>query len=508
MYESASSESQPNWERCLCHITESNEKLTLFSEKSWKKFTDCSKRRSDQTWQTMKNHFSNGPKGGYHRKCYQRYTNIGHISRIEEAAVSNVIVPSSCTEVQQNEEPPAKRLHRSDVNEFDINKCIICQKEKGKVGNEGQRIKETLSLNISEYGSEALLRAAEVRKDDSVLLQIKGQDCIAREIKYHRSCYKNYVRTDRLAKLESEDCEAEDKCNGYKKAFEKVQNYVKEEVIANYRVVTMSALAEKFVSYLIQEEVDVDVYRTSKLKLRLKRTFGEQLAFQRPKNARQSELVYNAKVKKGEIIEHMFSYSSMSENGSEVTEPEHECEANNTYSQVYHTSKQLRSILLDLKNAIPWPPSPDDLRGSDSDLVPDLLYNMLAWILTSNTDFSSQRVGNLPSHVHRWILSLGQDLIHCVTRGRIKTPKHIALPVTVKSLTGNAEVITLLNRFGHGLSYSQIEELETAIAEQQISNSNDGVVLPSACSPSIPAVFCWDNNDLQEETLSGNSFVV
>ena len=47
--------------------------------------------------------------------------------------------------------------------------------------------------------------------------------------------------------------------------------------------------------------------------------------------------------------------------------------------------------------------------------------------------------------------------------------------MTVKSLTGNAELVTLLNRFGHGLSYSQIEELETAIAEQQITRDEEDV---------------------------------
>ena len=75
--------------------------------------------------------------------------------------------------------------------------------------------------------------------------------------------------------------------------------------------------------------------------------------------------------------------------------------------------------------------------------------------------------------------------------------------MTVKSLTGNAEMVTLLKRFGHGLSYSQIEELETAIAEQQITNLHNGVLLLTVCSPSVSAVFCWDNNDLQMETLSG-----
>ena len=46
--------------------------------------------------------------------------------------------------------------------------------------------------------------------------------------------------------------------------------------------------------------------------------------------------------------------------------------------------------------------------------------------------------------------------------------------MSVKSLTGNVEWITILNRFGHGLSYSQIEEVETALAENQISKQQNG----------------------------------
>ena len=94
-------------------------------------------------------------------------------------------------------------------------------------------------------------------------------------------------------------------------------------------------------------------------------------------------------------------------------------------------------------------------------------------------------------------------MIHSVSRGHIKTPKHIVLLMTVKSLTGNVELITILNRFGHGLSYSQVEEVETALAEMQIAKQQNGFLVPSVCYPNVPAVFCWDNNDLQEETLSG-----
>ena len=174
----------------------------------------------------------------------------------------------------------------------------------------------------------------------------------------------------------------------------------------------------------------------------------------------------------------MVSQSDMTdgglESGAEEIDEQDPRARKNVVHRVYHASKELRNLLLDVKPVLSWPPKADELQ-SDAALVPDMLYNMLAWTLTSDTEFSTERVINLPNHVHRWILSLGKDLIHCDSRGRAKTAKHVLLPMTVKSFNGNAELVTLLHRFGHGLSYSQIEELETAIAEQQITRDEEDV---------------------------------
>lgn len=64
-------------------------------------------------------------------------------------------------------------------------------------------------------------------------------------------------------------------------------------------------------------------------------------------------------------------------------------------------------------------------------------------------------------------------------------------------------ISTFINSLGHGLSYTQVEELETALAEREIEKSQDGILVPDICSFGVPGVFCWDNNDLIEETLSG-----
>ena len=128
-------------------------------------------------------------------------------------------------------------------------------------------------------------------------------------------------------------------------------------------------------------------------------------------------------------------------------------------------------------------------------MVPDLLYNMMACVLSTKSEYSVERVSDISPEVHRLALSLSQELKDSATRGRIKTPKHVVLTMTVNSLTGNVELITILNRFGHGLSYSQTEEVETALAEMQIAKRQNGVFVSSVCYPNVPGVFCWDNND-------------
>ena len=148
--------------------------------------------------------------------------------------------------------------------------------EKFKRGK-GARSREALTQNISEYGSASPLRAAEIRGDNSVLLQIKEQDCFARDIKYHRSCLKNYVRRETLTKLEAQNCAIESKeSGGYSKAFGKLFHYLQSEVIIKTKTLNMTDLVRKFVSRLNKEGLNICDYRSSKLKQQLKRAFGKQ----------------------------------------------------------------------------------------------------------------------------------------------------------------------------------------------------------------------------------------
>ena len=76
------------------------------------------------------------------------------------------------------------------------------------------------------------------------------------EIKYHRSCYKNYVNPKQLAKLEEQNCQEEDdKSKGYNRAFDKIKDLVEKEVFtATKAIPIISILAENTLPFLHKKE--------------------------------------------------------------------------------------------------------------------------------------------------------------------------------------------------------------------------------------------------------------
>ncbi len=119
--------------------------------------------------------------------------------------------------------------------------------------------------------------------------------------------------------------------------------------------------------------------------------------------------------------------------------------------------------------------------------------------MTGNPDTKS------PTHrIATLVKSFSQDIIYAVTGGRNKPPKHLLLPYAVKTLTGNIEIIGILNRFGHGVSYSQLEENDTALCLQKLAISpTQRVAIPASIQPNVFVNLAWDNIDRLEETLTG-----
>lgn len=476
---------------CLCHSDGIKDTLTSFTEVTWNTFKDAAFLRKDTIYGNMEGKWDTGPFGGYHRSCYQMYTAKSHIERIVRKRKSEEISDDEDNSEMQRELP----LTRSSLQSTNIKSCIICQAEK--TDSKDRRRKEKLTTCQTLTAGESLVNAATIRDDQRLLVALDGQDLIALEVCYHRSCYRSYTNVKIPEESKNQNDEAETQI--YEEAFQELKNEVEIQLFQRLEVLRMSSLRAKYVELLFRRGVNNPEYRSEKLKSRLQRSFGEKVSFWHPRHRSEAELVYYEEIPKGQVVECGF-HQSFEE---EVCHEEEDKEAVN---HIYHCAKTVRAALLNHDIGMPWPPCATDLKEVNVALPP-VVYNLLAWILTEDKENrpieNSKRATINDPNVHRLILSLGQDLLYNISKGRQKTPKHIALPITVKNLTGCKEVITLLNRFGHGISYEQVLAIETGLAEKQLEAEEQGVVLPSTVQPNVFSMFCWDNIDLLEETLSG-----
>ena len=147
----------------------------------------------------------------------------------------------------------------------------------------------------------------------------------------------------------------------------------------------------------------------------------------------------------------------------------------------------------------PWPYHPSDVKNAGHISIPNHLERFLAGIIIGDPDSKNQT-----QRVTTQVQSFSQDMIYAVTRGQHKPPKHLLLPYLVKTLTGNVEIIQTLNKLGYGVSYSQLEENDTALCLEKLAASlNERVVLPASIRPHLFTNLAWDDIDRLEETLTG-----
>ena len=156
----------------------------------------------------------------------------------------------------------------------------------------------------------------------------------------------------------------------------------------------------------------------------------------------------------------------------------------------------LRSTIKDNDDNSPWPFMPSALQKSIH--ISTDLRAFLCAILTGemHPKYPSKRSILL-------VESFAQDFIYAVSCGPQVPPKHMVFPCVLKALTGNSELIQILNRLGHAVSYSTIEENQTALCLLKLAAATDAVVLPDNIKPHVFTTLAWDNIDRLEETLTG-----
>ena len=298
------------------------------------------------------------------------------------------------------------------------------------------------------------------------MAKISGLDLIAKELKVHNSCCKNYFAKAKRVK----DARPLKERTLHEDAINETKLYVQETLVENEGAEKLQSIFQRYLDALGTKETP---YTAQKLCEKLLKEFPDSLKTCKKTN------------KEGLIL-----YNHLLENEQAIRR------ANFDENNLKETSFYLRKLILSSpKSELPVPLSVDALEVGQAN-KPDELIQFFSILYTGNTKQLDKE------STERLVDSVTDDVIFAVSHGRTKPGKHLCLALTLKSLTGSHRVIEIMNRFGHCISYHTAEEIETQLASEIAVRNRafpDGMVM----SPNLCTSLAWDNYDEINETFSG-----
>ena len=366
-------------------------------------------------------------------------------------------------------------------------------------------------LTVFSHAGGLLSRAAEDLNDEEMLLLIRDQDCVSIEVRYHRTCFRNYTRKLSLPKKNLDMDSTNDSC--YEVVFKSFcTSVIEDKVIRNGDIMRVSKLTSLLLAMLNEAKYDSTQghIKNCYLKRKLKLVYP-QLQFVRPSKKNLSELVF------AEGVESILA--STLESDSETDDDETCDEENSGISFIkeknspvdieMETTRMSYLSALNIGHAISdvrgfeqyWPPTTVHYENSSWEAaIPVALYNTLAWMTGASDEICHDRFVSMSAENHQKLVSIVQDIIYFASKGRTQTPKHLSLGLTIRHWSGSSRLIELLSGFGHCVSHSVVLQYDTALAELQLNSSD---IVPVGYTTQVPSIVIWDNNDFMEETSSG-----
>ncbi|XP_028391978.1 uncharacterized protein LOC114516648 isoform X2 [Dendronephthya gigantea] len=445
----------------------------------------------------------------YHKECYVRFCDKTKIERAEKRMKKKEMT----VEASSHGEPSTPVINRPAPAPVRISprtlisgseaiprrnrhvlpeRCIICKRQDAYKVDKVTRKRKLDKLVLAETFNGGLLReAAEKKKDESILAHIRGKDCVAIEVRYHRHCHLDYCRF--LTRKSTTSKPTDELYQSSYIAF--CSKIIDKRFIEEKQIMRMRVLHDIFVEQVMKfEKLDASNYRPTRLKARLQRDYP-QLVFHRPATRNQSELVFVEELSVGEVAE-----------TCETVDTE-EFESDSDDEMIAEASMDNSTMFaLALKDAIKrapamnatWPPSSVDLSTDQvHKMVPILLFNFIAWTLGfSDYPTMSTRLELEESQLTK-VMSICQDMLFIASNGRKQTPKSLGLGMAVRQLTRSSQLTQILNGFGHCSSHSAILTYETNLARLAIKSD---CYIPKGAEKHKFTCLVYDNDDFSEDS--------
>jgi hypothetical protein len=107
---------------------------------------------------------------------------------------------------------------------------------------------------VTTKAQDTLVKAATQRNDDIMMTRIIGEDLIAVEAKYHRTCHREYTRI--LSKPTNASDEEAGNVKAYDEAFKQLLTEIDHPLLSSGKAYEMSDLLDLFKGHLETQSID------------------------------------------------------------------------------------------------------------------------------------------------------------------------------------------------------------------------------------------------------------
>ena len=337
--------------------------------------------------------------------------------------------------------------------------CLLCRKSKTNKNSSGY---ESLRTCITGTCAECLLDYGNKNIDEYVSLKLAGlfvNEIIAKEFKYHPTCYKN-VQRNSTQSHDSKDTMR----NLREKCFEDVKCIIQNQVIENGGNIKLSALSE------VQKEklgLEIAEVQNRNLKERLKNTIGNQISFHQKAMGVREIICSTEKSNKVRLYDPI----EIVKQAGRIIRKELL-----GYSEIYSECPlQKRDFCK------------TDLKRLHTQRLSCLLYYQVAFLRQNEVQGLS--------------IFIAQDLLYSASNSRKRVPKLVQLGLPVKQKTRSIKVIIWLNHYGYCISYDEINATQTKLAEEQVHIPTAGRYIPNNIHRGLGVTFVYDNCDYNSESI-------
>ena len=187
-------------------------------------------------------------------------------------------------------------------------------------------------------------------------LRITGavnNDLVAAEARYHKACHATYISKTNLQYEGRQE-------TSYDVAFQKLTEYMSADLDGG-KAFEMSTVIGRYKDYLKEQHMTLDSYTTQRLKLRLKKHFGDRIVFHQPYDRTKSELLYSSAISLQDVINSAFKCNAASTERVSCERPSVEMVDCDRVKLLYRAAKLIKSEITDCRGISIRPPSVVDL---------------------------------------------------------------------------------------------------------------------------------------------------